>query len=107
LIQEVMRMTTVVRKLFKHGNSKAVTLPKEFVDTVKGREVVIQYSPAGVLISTKSRLDTLEADPLFATFVRAIATDALKHPERLRDPAEAWSPEVVKLFNAMPHDDQE
>ena len=100
-------MTTVTRKLFKHGNSKAITLPKEFVDTVKGREVVMQCSSAGVMISTKSRLDTLEADPLFVTFIRAIAADAMKHPETLRDPAEAWSPEVVKLFEAMPHDDQE
>lgn len=32
-------MTTMVRKLFRHGSSKAVTLPKEFVDSVKGREV--------------------------------------------------------------------
>ena len=100
-------MTTVTRKLFKHGNSKAVTLPKEFVDAVKGREVVIQYSPTAVIISTKSRLDTLEADPLFATFIRAIATDAMKHPEKLRDPVEAWSPEVIKLFKDLPHDDQE
>ena len=59
------------------------------------------------MISSKSRLDTLEADPLFATFIQAIAAEAMKHPETLRDPAEAWSPEVVKLFNAMPHDDEE
>jgi len=100
-------MTTVIRKLFRHGNSKAVTLPKAFVDTVRGREVVIRYSPVGIMISTKSRLDTLEADPLFTSFVRAIATDAMKHPEKLRDPAEAWSPEVVKLFKDMPHDSEE
>ena len=100
-------MPTLMRKLFKHGNSKAITLPKEFVDTIKGGEVVVRYSPAGVIISSKSRLDTLESDPLFATFIRAIAAEAMKHPERLRDPSEAWSPEVVKLFNAMPHDDEE
>ena len=96
-----------MRKLFKHGHSKAITLPKAFVDTVKGREVVIVYSPEGVLISSKSRLDTLESEPLFATFIQALATEAMKHPERLRDPAEAWSPEVVELFKAMPHDDEE
>ena len=100
-------MPTLTRKLFKHGNSKAITLPKEFVDTVKGREVVIQYSPAGVIISSRSRLDTLESDPLFATFIQALAAEAMKHPEKLRDPAEAWSPGVVELFNAMPHDDEE
>ena len=100
-------MPTLTRKLFKHGNSKAITLPKEFVDTIKDGEVVVRYSPAGVIISSKSRLDTLESDPLFATFIRAIAAEAMKHPERLRDPSEAWSPEVVKLFNAMPHDDEE
>ena len=100
-------MTTMVRKLFKHGSSKAVTLPKEFVESVRGREVVIQYSSEGLIISPKSNLDTLEADPLFATFVKAIAADAMKHPERLRDPASAWSPQVVNLFKDMPHDGEE
>ena len=100
-------MPTLTRKLFTHGHSQAITLPKEFVDTVKGREVVMVYSPAGVMISSKSRLDTLESEPLFATFIQAIAAEAMKHPEQLRDPAEAWSHEVVKLFNAMPHDDEE
>ena len=100
-------MPTLTRKLFKHGHSKAITLPKAFVDTVKGREVVIRYSPEAVIISSKSRLDTLEAEPLFATFIQAIAAQAMRHPEKLRDPAEAWSPEVVKLFNAMPYDDEE
>ena len=100
-------MPILMRKLFKHGHSKAITLPKVFVDTVKGREVVIRYSPEAVIISSKSRLDTLEADPLFATFLQAIAAEAMQHSEKLRDPAEAWSPEVVKLFNAMPHDDEE
>lgn len=48
--------------------------------------------------------DVLETDPLFATFVKAIATDAMKHPKRLRDPVQAWSPDVVNLFKDMPHD---
>ena len=100
-------MPVLTRKLFKHGHSKAITLPKAFVDTVKGREVVIRYSLEAVIISSKSRLDTLEADPLFATFLQAIAAEAMQHPEKLRDPAEAWSPEVVKRFNAMPHGDEE
>lgn len=100
-------MSTIVRKLFRHGNSQAVTLPKAFVDTVKGREVVIRDFPQGLVISTKSRLDTLESDPLFATFIQALAADAMKHPQKLRDPADAWSPEVVKLFNDMPDDRQE
>ena len=100
-------MPTLTRKLFTHGHSQAITLPKEFVDTVKGREVVMVYSPVGVMISSKSRVDSLEAEPLVASFIQAIASEAMKHPETLRDPAQAWSPEVVKLFNAMPHDDEE
>ena len=100
-------MVKIVRKLFRHGSSKAITLPKEFVNSVRGREVVIQFSPEGLIISPKSKLDTLEADPLFATFIKAIATDAMRHPEKLRDPAEAWSLEVVKLFKDMPHDSEE
>ena len=100
-------MPTIVRKLFRHGNSQAVTLPKAFVNTVKGREVIIRDFPQGLVISTKSRLDTLESDPLFATFIQALAADAMKHPQKLRDPAEAWSPEVLKLFNNMPDDRQE
>ena len=54
-------MNTVVRKLFKHGHSQAITLPKEFVATIKNREVILRYSHEGVLISPKSRLDTLES----------------------------------------------
>ncbi len=97
-------MATMVRKLFRHGSSKAVTLPKAFVDRVKGREVVMHDAPEGLIISPQSTLDTMEADPLFAMFVKAISADAMKHPERLRDPADAWSPEVITLFKDMPHD---
>ena len=94
-------MNTVIRKLFKHGHSHAITLPKEFVATIKNREVILRYSHEGVLISPKSRLDTLESDPLFVTFIRALGVDAMKHPETLHDPAAAWSPDVVKLFSEM------
>ena len=100
-------MSMIVRKLFRHGNSQAVTLPKAFVDTIKGREVILRDFPQGLLVSTKSRLDTLESDPLFAAFIKALAADAMKHPQTLRDPAEAWSPEVVKLFHDMADDSQE
>ncbi len=100
-------ITRITRKLFRHGHSKAITLPKEFVDTIKGREVVIHYSSEGLVISTKSRLDTLESNPLFAAFIQALAVDAMKHAGKLREPAEAWSPEVVKLFKNMPHDHEE
>ena len=99
-------MNTVVRKLFKHGHSHAITLPREFVATIKNREVILRYSHEGVVISPKSRLDTLESEPLFVTFIRALGADAMKHPEKLHDPAEAWSPEVAKLFNEMADDDE-
>ena len=99
--------TITTRKLFKHGNSQAVTLPKEFVKAIKGSEVVIQSYQGAIIISAKSRLDTLENEPMFKTFIQAIVSDAMKNPERLRAPSDAWSPEITKLFKEMPNDHEE
>lgn len=92
------------KKIFKHGGSLAVDLPKEFVKNIPGREVVIECSDDEIVIRGKDELDTLESDPLFSAFIQAIAVDALSHPQKLQDPADAWSPEVVKLFHKMSDD---
>jgi virulence-associated protein VagC len=99
-------MNVIKRKMFQHGKSKAITLPKDFVDHVEGLEVVITYSPHQVCISPKPELDTIESDPLFVTFIQAIAHDAMKHPEKLKDLNEV-SKELDELLEGVPLDTED
>jgi antitoxin VapB len=58
-------------KVFKHGNSQAVRLPKEF--RFEGDEVLVKRTPAGVLLMprtiSRERLDAALA-PLHGSFAR-------------------------------------
>lgn len=90
-------MTIITRKLFKHGGSQAINLPKEFVQNLSGDEVVAEVSPDKIVIRKKPNLDTMESDPLFTTFIQAIAADCLKHPEKLHDLNDAWKDMDVLL----------
>ena len=62
-------------KIFKHGNSQAVRLPKEF--RFDGEEVLIKRTAAGVLLLplkiTRERLDAALA-PLRGRFERRLPT---------------------------------
>jgi len=49
----------------------------------------------------------MESDPLFATFINAMGIDATEHPKKLRDPADAWDPEVVDFLNTISDGDEE
>ena len=96
-------MTIQIRKLFQHGGSQAINLPKEFVQNLSDNEVLIEISPNEVVIRSKSKLDTMESEPDFATFIKAIALDAMKHPEKLHDLEEVWQ-DLDSLLKDVPYE---
>ena len=96
-------MTIQIRKLFQHGGSQAINLPKEFAKNLTENEVIIEVSANEIVIRNKSKLDTMESDPHFATFIKAIALDAMKHPEKLRDLEEVWQ-DLDSLIKDVPYE---
>ena len=94
-------MALTEKKLFKHGGSWAVDLPMPFAKGVSDMSVVIEASPQGILIKPKTELDTMEADPLFQQFVRAIAIDAMKNPDKLHDAQDVWDHEWTDLLKGV------
>lgn len=99
-------MSVQIKKLFKHGGSQAINLPREFAKNLIDGEVFIEISSSEIVIRNKSTLDTIESDPHFATFIKAIAMDAMKHPEKLRDLNEVWGPEWDELLKGVTADDE-
>ncbi|MCD4782143.1 MAG: AbrB/MazE/SpoVT family DNA-binding domain-containing protein [Candidatus Omnitrophica bacterium] len=96
-------MTLITRKLFKHGGSQAINLPKEFVENLNTDELLLEFSPNEIIIRKKSELDTIETDPRFATFIQAIGVDAMKHPEKLHDLDDAWK-DLDTLLKDVPYE---
>jgi virulence-associated protein VagC len=94
-------MASTEKKLFKHGGSWAVDLPMPFAKRFSDMSVVIEASPQGILIKPKTELDTMEADPLFQQFVRAIAIDAMKNPDKLHDAQDVWDHEWTDLLKGV------
>lgn len=96
---------TVVKKLFRHGGSYAVDLPVEFVKQSGFRlEVILEITPKKLSIRPKTELDTLDSEPLFARFIQALALDAMKHPEKLRQAKEVWDEEWDQLLKGVTAD---
>lgn len=98
-------MSRAIKKLFKHGGSYAIDIPKEFVKETGVREVIVEYNSKRVNILPKTELDTLESDPLFTEFINALANDAMKHPEKLHDVKEVWDKEWDKLLEDITDDE--
>ena len=96
-------MSVQTKKLFKHGGSQAINLPKEFAQNLTDNEVFIEVSPNEIVIRNKSKLDTMESEPHFATFIKAIALDAMKHPEKLHDLQEVWR-DLDSLLKDVPYE---
>jgi len=94
-------MSTAVRKIFKHGGSYAIDLPIEFVKNADSKEVILEISTKKVSIRPKTELDTIESEPMFSKFINALAADAMKHPERLRDAKEVWDKEWDELLKGV------
>ena len=112
-------MKTKNKEIIKVSAHGQITVPTALRKKLRIKEnswVAVQSTGKGIYISPVevkapssdvSGLDSMESDPLFATFINAIGIHAMKHPDKLRDPALAWSPEVIELFNKTPHDDEE
>ncbi len=94
-------MSTVIKKLFKHGGSYAVDIPINFVKQTGNYEVVLEITGSKLSIRHKSELDELESEPLFAGFIQAIVVDAMKHPEKLRQSGEVWDKEWNELLKGV------
>ena len=90
-------MTVKEKKVFKHGGSLAIDLPKDFVKNA-GQTVIIQ---------NKTSLDNIESEPEFNVFVKALIEDALKHPERLKEMNQVWDKEWEELLKDVQVDNDE
>ncbi len=99
-------MSTIEKKLFKHGGSFALDLPKEFVQHLGAKNVIIESTKKSLTIRPKSGLDTIEDDPMFCAFVQAIAKDALENPDKLHDIQEIWDDEWDDLLEGVEVDDE-
>src|SRR5208283_1252363 len=98
-------MTIVDKKLFKHGGSYAVDLPKEFVRS-GNREVVIKYDKDRLVVLSKNTLENLEAEPEFKTFIKALVADSLKNPQKLKDMNKVWDKEWTDLLKDVDIEDE-
>lgn len=99
-------MDIIIKRLFKHGGSYAVDIPMNFVRQTRAKEVILESTSKGIRIRPKTELDTFEAEPLFAEFIKALAVDALKHPERLHDVKEIWGEEWDELLKDVEVDEE-
>lgn len=96
----------LLKKLFKHGGSYAVDIPIDFIKQTKSHEVILEVVGQKINIRHKTELDTMESEPLFATFIQALAADAMKHPEKLRQAKEVWNKEWDGLLKGVTADDK-
>lgn len=94
-------MSVLVKKLFKHGGSYAVDIPASFLKQNSSHEVILEMTGKKLSIRSKSELDTIESEPLFANFIRALALDAMKHPDKLRQTKEVWDKEWDELLKGV------
>ena len=100
-------MAEMVKKLFKHGGSYAVDIPKAFVKDAAVKEVILKITPKGEInISQKTELDSIESEPEFAEFIKTIARDALKNPSKLKNVKEVWDKEWEELLKGVSCDDK-
>lgn len=98
-------MTIIEKKLFKHGGSYAVDLPKEFVKS-KGAEVIIKYDQDRLIVLSKNTLENIESEPEFKTFIKALVEDSLKNPQKLKDMNQVWDKEWTELLKDVDVEDE-
>lgn len=88
------------RKLFDHGGSKALNLPKEAYQLFGDQEITVEVQEDGVFIY----LDTfanLESDPNFHLFVNALVQDAMQNPDQLKNLEDVWDKEWDELLDGI------
>jgi virulence-associated protein VagC len=102
-----MPMKPKKKRLFKHGGSMAINLPKSFVENVDdSSEVIIEQDGTTLKISPVSEFDTIENEPEFKSFIEAIAKDALDNPEKLKDSKDVWDDEWTSLLKGISTDNE-
>jgi virulence-associated protein VagC len=99
-------MTITEKKLFKHGGSFAVDLPKAFFNG-KGNKVIIKYDQEKIIIIPKSDLDNIESEPEFEIFIKSLLADSLGNPNKLKDMNQVWDEEWDELLKDVKVDDDE
>ena len=102
------RIKPTSKKIFKHGGSYAIDLPKSYVDQIgPDAHVFLEQGEEGELILRENTaLDSIESEPEFAFFIQALAHDALSHPEKLTDVSETWGERWHELLEGVEVDDE-
>lgn len=95
------------RKMFDHGGSKAVNLPKDLVRLVGGESIHFEIREDGAFIPFENSMDMMESDPLFESFIQAIYKNALENPDQLKDLSEVWDQEWDELLEGVDGGDEE
>lgn len=98
-------MTVIEKKLFKHGGSYAVDLPKEFVKS-RNTEVIIKFDKDRLIVLSKNTLENLESEPEFKTFIKTLVEDSLKNPQKLKDINQVWNKEWTELLKDVDVEDE-
>ena len=83
------------KKIFRHGGSKAIDLPKDA--KFETGDVLVEVRESGVFIYSDP-LTTMESDPRFHAFVEAIFQDAMAHPDQLKHLEDVWDKEWDDLL---------
>jgi hypothetical protein len=98
-------MTVIEKKLFKHGGSYAVDLPKEFVGAGNA-EIIIKYDKDRLVMVSKNTLENIESEPEFKAFIKVLVADSLKNPSKLRDMSTVWDKEWDSLLKGVNAEDE-
>jgi virulence-associated protein VagC len=98
-------MTVIEKKLFKHGGSYAVDLPKDFVKA-GSKDIIIKYDKDRLILVSKNTLENIESEPEFKTFVKALVENSLKHPQKLHDINQVWDKEWDNLLKNVDASDE-
>lgn len=93
-----MTYQTHRKKLFKHGGSRAIDLPKEANFTTQ--EVIVEIRENGVFIYSDES-PNIESDPCFHLFIEAICKHALQNPDSMKDLEKVWDREWDDLLTGV------
>lgn len=93
------------RKLFNHGGSKAINLPKEACKLLGDQEISLDIRENGIFIYNDT-FANLESDPHFHIFVEALIQDALQNPGQLKNLEEVWDKEWDELLSGVDGGDE-
>jgi hypothetical protein len=98
---------TMKKKLFKHGGSYAMDVPMDFVrqNASSKNEVLVESHEGMLIVHGETELDTIESEPQFSHFIRAIAEDAMRNPDKLKTAKDVWDKEWDELLKDVSNGD--